>query len=365
MHTKRAEKVDRVACPGCSELIFASGLDCHFFHSKECDPVQTEVGVAPPGRPSARAETRELLFTHEYTRRVVEYFEDLHWKKFVPVAGWVDYSEREKTRLTIIESYILDELRAISASARVLASVQTSLATVRRVSASHRSEKRVKEYALGVQRIPHLGPFSLDSAMVGKKWRRNAASLSLTSLIVRQLQWSRVARRQTLARSTDFKTGKYYKQTPRVLSCISEGEKVRWSWVMQKSTNPREVRMLLQLHVDDVTLVNAIGTKKGEHKYNITRAANLNLDPSERFKWQNLLMLSVVNAKITKDTGMSYLLCGVDKYGVHHFDGSHAAEFRALEEGIEVFIPDDETVCQGLFQKRDATPPPKTPRRGA
>jgi hypothetical protein len=69
--------------------------------------------------------------------------------------------------------------------------------------------------------------------------------------------------------------------------------------------------------------------------------AVLNLDASERFKQDEILLPALAKAKVYKKHGMARVLCGVDQNGVQHDEPNHAHDMRKLDEGRWAEIPDD------------------------
>ena len=87
-----------------------------------------------------------------------------------------------------------------------------------------------------------------------------------------------------MAKSSEWKTGRYHRVHPAILVDLEDGSKVRDSWVMERCTDPSVLHVLYQIHVDDITTVNGLGTKAGKHKYCVTGAANCNLQLDCRFQ---------------------------------------------------------------------------------
>lgn len=326
-------------CPQCHRR--CKDLVQHFRENSACDFLAKE---EPPNAaaPAVQTSERHALLRHQYVSRLVKDFRELHYEKFVSASAYDEWMSRESRKFDMIEEFILAELRIRGCGAIAMQVVRESFGVVQQASNKYLSKDAITAYMVHTLRTPYVVPTPLDPTTTTHKWRKHAASLSLRSLISRQLQHSKEARRAILAKSDDWKTGKYYKLIPPIMSDVSHGAKVRNSWVMAPSDDPEEVRLLLQVHNDDVTFVNPIGTKRGEHKYSITSVANLNLPGSMRFSWEYIMMLSVVNSKVVKAEGMSYVLCGIGKDGAVKFTESHAAEFRELEKGFELEIPDDQ-----------------------
>lgn len=351
-----------VRCPECGAS--CTDLTKHFRQSPPCD---TRSGETPPVALHSCAEPiseRATLFKNQFAAQLVTDFEDLHYRKFVAASSYEEWQTKECGRLDLIESYMADEFQR-KCSSQVVCIMHAIFKEVREVMQLYRSKAAIKRYAIQVQKVGYVAPIALDSSMPEDKWRKNAASLSLKSLIVRQMQHSDEARRHILEKSTEWKSGKYYKVRPQVLSDTCDGDKVRMSWIMERSDDPKEVRVLVQGHNDDITLTNPLGTKRGEHKVSVTSLCICNLPLRMRYSWQHVMPVSVVNSKVSdgmlissvctinlsipsrarvqvvKTMGLSYAIAGVNKDGHVKFQDSLAAELREAEKGFEAEVPDD------------------------
>ena len=80
--------------------------------------------------------------------------------------------------------------------------------------------------------------------------------------------------------------------------------------------------------------VNAIGTKKGEHKYSVTSCVIMNLPIQARLSFDYIMLLSIVQSKLAKlKGGMAWVVSGLNEKGEQVVDDCHAAEMRELEKG--------------------------------
>ena len=87
---------------------------------------------------------------------------------------------------------------------------------------------------------------------------------------------------------------------------------------MRKATAEEEsdVRVLIQVHNDDATMVNPIGSKKGDHKYSVLSGGVVNLPLKMRLSFNYLLLLGVVSAQLLKQNGgIGWALCGINADG--------------------------------------------------
>jgi len=94
--------------------------------------------------------------------------------------------------------------------------------------------------------------------------------------------------------------------------------------------------------VDDLTVVNQIGTKRGDHKYTVTSEVMLSLPEHLRYSWQYVMLLSVVESHVQRmKGGMLWVLCGRDEFNVEVDSDSLAAEKVKLQKGVWIKVPDD------------------------
>jgi len=221
----------RFPCTKCKKLV--SNLDGHYYHSPECNTLTTEEPPRSRGKASPVSE-RETFFRFQYAKALVADFEQQHWVKFISHAACESSAQQEAARLTVVEGYLHDELKAHGANGELLSLVHTLLGTVKQVAAKYRSKSAIVSHIVNVTRVPFIESRPLDGNIARDKSRKDAQSLSLQRLLVRQLQWSKRARQQSIAKSTEWKTGKYHKITPAVLTDLEHGSKVRNSWVMEK-----------------------------------------------------------------------------------------------------------------------------------
>ena len=94
--------------------------------------------------------------------------------------------------------------------------------------------------------------------------------------------------------------------------------------------------------MDDLTVVNQIGTKRGDHKYTVTSEVMLSLPEHLRYSWQYVMLLSVVESHVQRmKGGMLWVLCGRDEFNVEVDSDSLAAEKVKLQKGVWIKVPDD------------------------
>ena len=87
---------------------------------------------------------------------------------------------------------------------------------------------------------------------------------------------------------------------------------------------------------------NTIGVARGNHKQCGCQVAVVNLDPSERFKTDNILLPVMTTSSVYKAKGMSRVLAGVDLDGTVHDEPSYASDVAELDAGVWIELPDDE-----------------------
>lgn len=93
--------------------------------------------------------------------------------------------------------------------------------------------------------------------------------------------------------------------------------------------------------------VNAIGTKRGAHQYEVSLVSILNISKRKRMSFDYLLMLGLWQAKFAKKVGGALrLLCGIGPDGTRYNETCYAVEMRALRnQGIPIFLPGSSTAA--------------------
>lgn len=175
---------------------------------------------------------------------------------------------------------------------------------------------------------------------------RELAELSITQLITQLVQCDQYAREHVLATSNEWKSGRLHRAEPEHYKDITDGLVFRQHSELSRAATPEEhndVRVALYLYNDDFTSVNAIGTKRGAHKYSVHMAAIANLPLRSRFRAEYILPFLIAQSNLVEDAGLHLILCGVHAAGAIVDDTNNfAAEMRDLANGVQISIPDDE-----------------------
>jgi hypothetical protein len=86
-------------------------------------------------------------------------------------------------------------------------------------------------------------------------------------------------------------------------------------------------------------MCNPIGVSRGEHKECGVQGAVLNLEASQRFNHDEILMLALTKAKVYKQHGMSRVINAVDSNGVQHDEPCIGKDLKELDVGRWITIP--------------------------
>ena len=334
-------------CPGCG--VSKGDLQQHFAKKPDCDPAnRLPLQEAPVtfenSETSAFSGENQNVFEKFFTRKVMLDYNEMRYKKFVDTTscdmvhgaavGWFD----------IITKEMIKQIGRCNSVGAAVATAKDVCLTAKRALEKLQTDDNREAYNKKVLMVPYVAPEPYDKD-APEQFRKKAAKLSLVKLLTRLMQHDQYFRKTTLATSKDYMTGKYYKVQSQTLADVTDADKVRASDAMRKATAEEadDVRTIWQFHNDGVTYVNPIGTKKGEHKYEITSAACCNLPLRRRLSFEYILLLSVVQSKLAKAKGgMLWVLCGCDADGVQVVDDATAADMRALDAGVWIKIPDDE-----------------------
>ena len=88
-------------------------------------------------------------------------------------------------------------------------------------------------------------------------------------------------------------------------------------------------------------MCNPLGTARGDHKECGVQAATLNLPASKRFETDSIFLVALAKAKVYKVHGMARVINGQDQHGDLHQEPNVGADFRELDQGRWIEIPDD------------------------
>ena len=72
------------------------------------------------------------------------------------------------------------------------------------------------------------------------------------------------------------------------------------------------------------------------------QASTLNVPMAERMALDNIMLVALAKAKVYKKHGLARVISGVDQDGTMHDEANVAKDFRALDVGKWIQIPDDE-----------------------
>jgi len=194
-------------------------------------------------------------------------------------------------------------------------------------------------YNIKALRVPFLSPTLYTPN------DKTAVKISLKAVLSRLMQHDKMYRQHVIAKSNEWKLGLLHNVKATVLRDISDGDKCRFHPHLMRLATPSEakvVRLGICDYSDDLTTVNPIGTKKGEHKYTVCLGGTINLPQMVRYSTDYILLLAIVNSKLQKSKGgMAWVLCGVNGEGGKIVEFTYADDMRELETGIKINIPDD------------------------
>ena len=235
-------------------------------------------------------------------------------------------------------------------AATVEDSVSLFIAVIARgneVITKYQSQWARDKYNLNVLRVPFVEPALFDSVLTGEQ-RKQGAGFSFVSLLGRILQHNKEARKLIIKKSDDWKTGKYHMKRAQVYTDITDGWKCRSGPMMapadfELAGKPKVIRVGVQIHRDAGTMSNPIGSKRGDHKYEISSAAIVNLPLRMRLSFEFLMLLSIVSSKLDKAKGGAlWNLAGRNQQGEVDFDAL-TSEFEQGEKGFPPqYLPNDD-----------------------
>ena len=326
----------RVPCPTCRREVLS--LSHHFGEHPECDTLPSE--QAPPKILSSTAgQGAHAHYGKQFARRVNLDYADLRYKKFVDTSHCAAFHDAAMGWMELLIESMLDAAASANTVALSLVASRDVAVKAMEIMRKYASEAQRDAYLKETIKVPYIAPSAYNKS-APLEYRKYAAKLSLSQSVGRILQNDDLARAKIIAKSNEWKTGKFHMKRATVLSDIDEGWRCRsHPHLMRKATPAEEkvIRIGIADHNDDITLVNAIGTKRGEHKDSITSASIINLPINMRHMFEYILLLSVVNSKHLKEKGgLLWSVCGVDEKGEETVSDSLASEFRMCSFPIEL-----------------------------
>ena len=297
--------------------------------------------------PAALSEVNDPLHLFEcrFAHRVVADYNHLRFDKFIKASVCDAWHLLAVSWINELKSVAAEEAQKASSVAESVQAFGSVFDRGLQVLHKYQSEAARDRHNKTVLKAPYLEPkpFTVDASKA--EFHKLATRFSLTELLGRVMQNDASARKQIIDASNEWKQGLKHMQRAKVYTDITDGWKARSSPMMRKATEAESnhVRMLIQLHNDDATYTNPIGTKKALHKYSITSGAIANLPIRMRLDFAYMLLLSIVQAGLLKDNdGLAWSMAGVNRSGKEVVPDSLAAEFRNLERGVPMKIPNDD-----------------------
>lgn len=332
--------MQHVACPSCGER-FAS-LTQHFANNPSHNPVPPEVAPPPRAPPSSAGQGASHHFEKRFERKVVMDYANLRYKCFVDTSHCGQFHACAIGWFDVVIEEALDAMSAASSLPEALRHFSAIASVAKDVMKKYTSQKMRDHYLINTVKVPYVEPSDYSPL---PEFRKHAAKMSLAQVLGRILQNDKAARDAIIAKSEEWKSGIHHRVRATQFADITHGWICRSHPHLMRTATPDEikrrvVRIGAGVHNDDVTVVNAIGTKKGDHKDSITSGDILNLPQHMRKMHEYKLLLSVVNSKFLKERGgMEWSICGVDENGKETVTDSLAAEFRKCSFDME--LPDE------------------------
>ena len=334
-----------IACPTCARSV--DSLPHHFARHPECNPIKAERAPPPRAASSTAGEGAASHFKTRFERKVNIDYANLRYKCFVDTSHIGQFHSCAVGWMGAFSEEAIDAMSAAKTLSEAIRNFKAVVDVAESVMKKYQSQAQRDAYLINTVKVPFIKPSAYNPGQP-YEFRKHAAKLSLSQTLGRILQNDKAAREAIIAKSEEWKTGALHCVRATQLVDIADGWRCRSHPHLMRTATPEEVkrrviRVGLGIHNDDVTLVNGIGTKKGEHKESVTSADFLNLPANMRKSHEYKVLLSIVNSKFLKCRGgMEWSICGVDEHGKETVTDSLAAELRQCSFSME--LPDDQSL---------------------
>ena len=287
-------------CPTCGTAYL--NMNAHFAQSPRCNPQQRELAPPPPTAASTAGNEAGGHFTRKFARRINLDYGKMRYKHFIDTShcsifhasaiGWFDLMMETAFDAAATATNVKDTLR-------LMRSVFTE---GREVMNKYTTQAQRDAYLKNSLKAPYISPMPFNKS-APEELRKNAAKLSISQLIARIMQNDIKARQLIIAKSNEWMEGNLHNKRAEVLTDITDGWVCRsHEHLMRKATTDeisrKIVRIGIGVHNDGATFVNGLGTKKGEHKDEVTDGNIINLPLSMRHSFEYFLLLHVPKAAI-------------------------------------------------------------------
>lgn len=360
VRSKRKKQAKDQRCDACGE--FFSKLAGHLKKNPVCmahmqakvpgsEPVEQvkKPRISGAVRPSTSLDVNATMFCNKLRARIAHSRLQLHEDMFVSMAHADRAYQQVFTWMDTIFAHALERVQTASDPAAALTEVWQRTSSVMKEMVSW---DKVRSTVYKSLQIKPLVPMARSASLVRSKGvheskfaNRELAELSITQLIVQLLQCDEYARGEILKASDAWKTGELHYAPPKQYKDITDGLVFREHPHLPRAASQDEdqdIRIALYLYNDDFTSVNAIGTKRGAHKYSVHMAAIANLPTRVRFRTEYILPILIAQSKLIEGAGLNQVLCGVNNEGEIIDQQNFAAEMRELAKGVDIAIPDND-----------------------
>lgn len=357
---KRKAEPKTQLCNACGQM-FAK-LATHLKMNPWCKQQIEEQGVQeeeslqkrprpPPagGKGSKPWDTNANMYANKLRAAIANSRLELHEDMFVSMAHADRAFQQTFQWVDIILNHVLERVRIMTNHE---AAVQDAWERTSSVMKEMISWDNVRTTVYKSMQIKPVVPISRSATLVRSRGaqdsrfaHRELAELSIAQLLVQLLQCDEYAREEICRASNTWKTGELHGTLPLEYRDITDGLVFREHAELSRAAVEGEeddIRIALYLYNDDFTSVNAIGTKRGSHKYSVHLAAIANLPTRVRFKTEYILPILIAQSKLIERAGLNQILCGVNDEGEIVDQFNFASEMRELAKGISISIPDSE-----------------------
>lgn len=302
-------------------------------------PIEQRPPTPPPVVTSTGPDVARMVFADALQANMAEDLADMRYQRGFDEADIALVKERVQQRIQeLVEAaphLLSDFLRDDVSPAQVIQALHIDMFAGLRTARQELNKAK--------QDVPLLTPRVIDHKPNGKA---KIVSFRMAELLLRMLKENPQVRKRVLQKSDEWKKGHNWKKAPTdKLTDLDDGVRARWHpHLMRPATDEEvdDVRIAIISNADDIEVVKqALGAARGLFKQLGCQAAIGNLEASERYKEENILLHCASRTSVYKEFGMARVLVGRGQDGTQHAEQNYGKDMRELDTGVWDQIPDD------------------------
>jgi len=336
----------REACRNCRKLCVINTMGKHLQQKPEC--LQAYMMDCLPACRPCPVELNPEQSNHYHAEMKSEAFKDTSEWLFFRYMGGPQYESilNAVNRWNILAvnaiAEVLPDLVGDTAKQKLIIQLVTDRLNFFR---GLETPEQVERYATQNYPVPkyHMN-------QVGKELKDRSYNVMMVDWISTMLRYNDKVREKIVSDSEMMKSGAFLKE-PTTYDNWKRGSTFRKHAFaqqhVQKPGEPFEIRITVMVGYDEMEPLDALGQQRGEKTLSCFYASCGNLEAEERFKHENMLMLTMSEEPVTKRCSGTRIFAGADpKTGEFIVDdfSSPGAQFRsAFDLSIVTKVSTDST----------------------